>query len=125
MGSIVDFLELLKVGLEIELGRIEMLVTQQRLDDFDVGPVFQEMSGKATADSVAGERLEAGNLGVTAEHLCDASGCYGFAGASEEEGLLVLGGDLGSGFEVAFQDLFEPRAQRKISACPALAVDAL
>ena len=92
MGSGVDFAKLHDGHVGIDLGGVEPGVTEQLLDEADVGAVFKHVGGAGVAHQVAGARpADAGGLDNAPDPVADVSGAEPLAVAAKEQGAFTAG----------------------------------
>jgi len=91
MELFVDFVETLLVDVGVDLGGGDVGVSEEFLDDAEVGTAFEEVGGEGVAEEVGVNVLfDAGVGGALFDDLADAVGAEGAAADGEK--------DLGGGF---------------------------
>ena len=94
MGRFVDFLKRLNRDLGIDLGGVEVGVTEHGLDEADVGTVLQHVGGHGVAEEMAGTLyVESGLLDVAFDPGSQGVASKGVAMVVEEEGSVIMSGD--------------------------------
>ena len=93
------FEDLLAQRLVVEVGvylrRPDVGVSEEHLDDAEVGPAFEHGRSEGVAEGVRRDRLlDAGGEGLTLDHDEDHDACQMMAAAVEEHVILLAGFDL-------------------------------
>lgn len=92
MGLGVDLEELVDGDLGVEGGGVEFGVAEELLDEPDVSPVFEHVSGAGVAKEVTGAAARDGLVDEFGDEAAEGIGVEGLAEGGEEEG---LGGSCG------------------------------
>ena len=88
MAASMNLLQLLDADLGVDGGGVELLVTEELLDEGDVGPVFQHVRGAGMAEDVAAAlALQARLLEPCRDHPAEDIGIECVAVARQKQGL--------------------------------------